>query len=155
MAEEKIAMTREGMEKLEKEYRELLDVERPANIEALAAARSQGDLSENADYDAARQRQSEIEARINEIEHIRDHAVIIENKGGSKINLGCLVTYETGGEILKVKIGGTVDADPTAELPVISNSSPLGKALIGKEEGDTVTVETAKPYHVTIISINY
>lgn len=157
MAEEKISMTREGMEKLDKEYRHLLDVERPEVIEALQAARAQGDLSENADYDAARQRQSEIEARITEIEHIRDLAVIVEtkSKGGNKISLDCIVTYESEGATLKVKIGSTIEADPMAELPIISNESPLGKALLGKEEGDTVLVETAKPYHLTILSISY
>lgn len=154
MAEEKISMTREGMEKLDKEYRHLLDVDRPEVIEALKAARAQGDLSENADYDAARQRQSEIEARITEIEHIRDIAVIVtESKGGSKIGIGSIVTYESEGNTLKVKLSGRIEADPMAELPVISNESPLGKALFGKEEGDQVLVETSKPYHLTILTI--
>jgi transcription elongation factor GreA len=95
MAEDKMIMTKDGMEKLEKEYRHLIDVDRPDVIAALQAARAQGDLSENADYDAARNRQAQIEARITEIEHIKDIAVVVEEgKQGKKISLGNLVTYK-------------------------------------------------------------
>ena len=87
MAEEKMQMTREGLEKLEKEYRHLIEVDRPEVIEALKAARSQGDLSENADYDAARGRQAETEARILEIEHIKDIARIVDSGKGFVENL--------------------------------------------------------------------
>src|SRR5574344_2142088 len=117
MAEDKMIMTKDGMEKLEKEYRHLIDVERPDVIAALQAARAQGDLSENADYDAARNRQAQIEARITEIEHIKDIAVVVEEgKQGKKISLGNLVTYKEvkTGEEMTVKIVGTVEADPFA-----------------------------------------
>lgn len=155
MAEKKIEMTQAGLEKLEKEYRHLLEIDRPEVIEALKMARSQGDLSENADYDAARNRQAEIEARIAEIEHIRDIAVIKDTKGRTKkINIGYIVEYkETAtGEKNRIKLVGTVEADPMAELPLISNESALGMALIGHEAGETTVVESMKPYEVEILS---
>jgi len=156
MAEEKMQMTRKGLEKLEKEYRRLLEVDRPEVIEALKAARAQGDLSENADYDAARNRQAEIEARIAEIEHIKDIARIVdEGKGGKakKINLGHTVTFvdKESGEKTTVKLVGTVEANPMATpFPLVSNESALGKALIGKMPGDDAVVESQTPYSIHI-----
>ncbi len=154
MAEEKIVMTREGMEKLEKEYRNLIDNERPEVIEELKLARSQGDLSENADYDAARNKQAQIEARITEIEHIKDIAVIIEESGksGKKINLGYTVTYKklNDGKIVTVRLVGTIEANAFGEVPSISDQSAIGKALIDHWVGDTVRVEAATPYDVEI-----
>jgi transcription elongation factor GreA len=158
MAEEKMIMTRDGMEKLMKEYRHLIDLERPEVIEALKAARSQGDLSENADYDAARNRQAEIEARITEIEHIKDIAVLVEEgKQGKKITLGNIVSYKEANhtQVEKVKIVGTVEADSMAEpYPLISNESALGQALIGQVVGTKVLVESDTPYEVTIEKVD-
>jgi transcription elongation factor GreA len=153
MAEEKMIMTQEGMDKLEKEYRHLIDVDRPEVIEALTLARSQGDLSENADYDAARNRQAQIEARITEIEHIRDIAVVVnEAKGGKKISLGNLVTYKGPEGEMTVKIVGTVEADPFASpYPLISNESALGMALLGRVPGEHLTVECDEPYEIDIV----
>ena len=156
MAEEKIILTREGLEKLEQEYRYLIDVERPEVIEQLRQARGQGDLSENADYDAARDKQAKIESRIAEIEHIRDIAVIVEHKsGGKKINLGYFVTFHEVGskESVQVKIVGTIEANPRptdGRVPSVSDQSALGKALIGHAAGDRVTVECEEPYEVEI-----
>lgn len=152
MAEEKMIMTQEGMDKLEKEYRHLIDVDRPEVIEALTLARSQGDLSENADYDAARNRQAQIEARITEIEHIRDIAVVVnEAKGGKKISLGNLVTYKGPEGEMTVKIVGTVEADPFATpYPLVSNESALGVALLGQVAGNKITVESDEPYEIEI-----
>ena len=134
MVESKMILTQDGLEKLKVEYRNLIDVERPDVIESLKAARAQGDLSENADYDAARDRQAKIESRITEIEHIMDIAVIVdESKVGKKIFLGNIVTYidKTDNSTNVVKIVGTVEADPMAEpYPLISNESALGKALM-------------------------
>ncbi len=152
MAEEKMIMTREGMDKLEKEYRHLLDVERPEVIEALQAARAQGDLSENADYDAARNRQAEIEARIAEIEHIKDIAQIVE--AGDKISLGYLITYRDldSNEEHTIKLVGTVEADPMAEpYPLVSNESALGAALIGHSAGDEIQIESVVPYRILVL----
>jgi transcription elongation factor GreA len=153
MAEEKMIMTPEGMEKLEKEYRHLIDVERPDVIEALRQARAQGDLSENADYDAARNRQAEIEARITEIEHIKDIAVVVEaTKAGKKIFLGNVVTFKGPDGEESVKIVGTVEADPMATpIPLISNESALGTALIGRIPGEKVVVECDEPYEIEIL----
>jgi transcription elongation factor GreA len=155
MAEQKMTMTREGMDKLEKEYRNLIDVERPEVIEQLKAARSQGDLSENADYDAARDKQAKIEARIAEIEHIKDIAVIVEeSKVGKKIFLGNIVSYKdlSTKEEMKVRLVGTIEADPFAEpYPLISDQSALGQALIGNVPGAQVMVESDEPYEIEII----
>lgn len=157
MAEEVRYMTQEGWDALEKEYRNLIDVEQPKVKEQLALARSQGDLSENADYSSAREHQSEIEARIKEIEHIRDIAKIIKVDPNSKsVQIGHTVTYiETAnGQKHKVRIGGTDEADPFAEPPVISNQSPLGAALISKRKGETAMVEADEPYEIEIIELD-
>jgi transcription elongation factor GreA len=155
MAEEKMIMTKEGMAKLEEEYRHLIDVERPDVIEQLKAARSQGDLSENADYDAARNRQAQIEGRITEIEHIKDIAEVVDaSKIGKKIFLGNLVTFKdlSSGETSTVKIVGTLEADPLATPnPLISNESELGKALVGHVAGERVQVASEDPYEVEIV----
>jgi len=157
---DKIEMTREGLEKLEEEYRHLLEVDRPEVIEALKAARAQGDLSENADYDAARNRQGEIEARIAEIEHIKDVVVVVDgDRSGKvkKINIGYEVTYReiASGEVLKVRIKGSIEANPTLEVPCISTESPLGKALVGKAAGDKATVLSRTPYEIEILDAAY
>src|SRR5574344_218288 len=155
MAEEKMILTQDGIEKLKAEYRRLIDVDRPDVIEALKAARAQGDLSENADYDAARDRQAKIESRITEIEHIMDIAVIVdESKVGKKIFLGNIVTYidKSDNSTNVVKIVGTVEADPMAEpYPLISNESALGKALMGEIPGKVVTVQSEEPYEIEIV----
>lgn len=157
MAEEKIIMTKEGMEQLEKELRHLIDVEKPENIQALSEARAQGDLSENADYDAARNRQAQIEARIQEIEHIKTVAVIMEStgaaKGSKKAALGSIVTYDRDGKQITVRLAGTIEANPLAELPLVSTESAIGHALFGHSVGDTCLVETAKPYEIKIVKI--
>jgi len=148
-------LTQDGIEKLKAEYRRLIDVDRPDVIEALKAARAQGDLSENADYDAARDRQAKIESRITEIEHIMDIAVIVdESKVGKKIFLGNIVTYidKSDNSTNTIKIVGTVEADPMAEpYPLISNESALGKALMGEIPGKVVTVQSEEPYEIEIV----
>jgi transcription elongation factor GreA len=155
MAEEKMILTQDGIDKLKAEYRHLIDIDRPDVIEALKAARAQGDLSENADYDAARDRQAKIESRITEIEHIMDIAVIVdESKVGKKIFLGNIVTYidKTDNSTNVVKIVGTVEADPMAEpYPLVSNESALGKALMGNIPGKVVTVQSEEPYEIEIV----
>ena len=155
MADEKIEMTREEYAELDKRYRHLLDVERPAVIEALQAARAQGDLSENADYDAARNRQAEIEAEINHIEGIKDRIIVVESKG-DKINVGFTVSYvevKTGKE-KTVKMVSTVLANPLADVPAISQESAVGSALMGHVVGDTVTVEAPKAkYDIKIVKV--
>ena len=150
----KIELTREGEEKLQKEYRHLIDIERPEVIEQLTVARAQGDLSENADYDAARNRQAEIEARIKEIENILANAKIIDgNKGGKVVSLGSVVEVKdlSDGTVSTYTIVGTVEANPIKGL--ISNVSPLGHAIVGKRVGDECVVRVAQEYKVQILKI--
>ena len=152
MATEKIELTKEGEAKLTKELRHLIDIDRP---EQLAAARAQGDLSENADYDAARNKQAEVEARIKEIENILANAKIIdEKKQASKlVALGSTVEIKDLSDNTKATytIVGTVEANPTKGL--ISNVSPLGKAIVGKKVGDVCVVRVAREYKVEILKL--
>ena len=151
----KIELTREGEEKLQKEYRHLIDIDRPEVIEQLQFARAQGDLSENADYDAARNRQAEIEARISEIENILANAKIIDSssKNGKIVSLGSTVEIKdlSDNSVATYTIVGTVEANPIEGL--ISNVSPLGHAIVGKRVGDECVVRVAQEYKVLILKI--
>lgn len=151
----KVELTIDGKAKLEKEYRHLIDVERPEVIEQLKVARAQGDLSENADYDAARDRQSEVEGRIKEIENILANAEIIDkgSKNSKIVTLGSTVEIRdlSDNTTAKYKVVGTVEADPIKGL--ISNVSPLGHAIVGKRVGDVVIVRVAQEYKVEILKI--
>jgi len=154
MATEKIELTKEGEAKLNKELRHLIDVERPEVLEQLAAARAQGDLSENADYDAARNKQAEVEARIKEIENILANVKIISEKSRAKgVVLGSTVTIKdlSDGSVESYTIVGTVEANPLKGL--ISNVSPLGRAVVDKNVGDIVSVHANKEYKVEILKI--
>lgn len=155
MATEKIELTKEGEAKLTKELRHLIDIDRPEVLDQLAAARAQGDLSENADYDAARNKQAEVEARIKEIENILANAKIIdEKKQASKlVALGSTVEIKDLSDNTKATytIVGTVEANPTKGL--ISNVSPLGKAIVGKKVGDVCVVRVAREYKVEILKL--
>ena len=152
----KIELTREGEEKLQKEYRHLIDIDRPEVIEQLTVARAQGDLSENADYDAARNRQAEIEARIKEIEDILANAKIIDgaSKSGKVVSLGSTVEVKdlSDNTTATYTIVGTVEANPIKGL--ISNVSPLGHAIVGKRVGDECVVRVAQEYKVLILKID-
>ena len=152
----KIELTKEGEEKLQKEYRHLIDIDRPEVIEQLTVARAQGDLSENADYDAARNRQAEIEARIKEIEDILANAKIIDgaSKSGKVVSLGSTVEVKdlSDNTTATYTIVGTVEANPVKGL--ISNVSPLGHAIVGKRVGDECVVRVAQEYKVLILKID-
>jgi len=139
MNENKFIMTAEGYMQAEEELNDLKNVKRPEVIKALKEARALGDLSENADYDAARNEQAIIEAKIQELEFKLEHAEIIDNKNKNEINLGSTVTisYEDG-DTEEYKIVGSMEADPFDNK--ISNESPLGIALIGHKTGDAVEV---------------
>ena len=135
-------MTGPGLLRLESELRHLKSVERPAIIRAIAEARSHGDLSENAEYHAARERQSFIEGRVQELEEIVSAAEVIDpaSLSGDHVKFGAhirLVDEETGKEAT-YQIVGVHEADIKAAR--LSISSPLAKALIGKKVGDTVSV---------------
>ena len=144
MANEKVVLTRDGEQKLIEELENLQTVERPKVQEEIQIAKGFGDLSENAEYSAARERQARVEGRILEIQQMLDHAVIIENdaQGNDVANIGCFVRvfdmeYE---EEDTYKLVGATEADPK-QLHV-SNESPIGAALIGVRVGDIVDVET-------------
>lgn len=150
---DKIIMTAEGFLQAEEELNELKTIRRPEVIKALKEARAQGDLSENADYDAARNEQAQIEAKIQELEYKIEHAEIIDNKNKDIVNLGSVVTISyDDGEIEEYKLVGSMEADPFENK--ISNESPLGVALLSHKIGDIV--EVASPnggYNIKIEKI--
>lgn len=148
-------LTEEGRLNLEREKQHLIDVDRPNNIKALQDARSQGDLSENADYDAAREEQSRIEARIAEITEILKNVKIITKDSSNRVTTGKNVTIKFIGmnKTESYDIVGTIEADPFEHK--ISNESPLGKAIMGHDKGTTLTVvtEKGKEFRVKIIDV--
>ncbi|GBQ06331.1 transcription elongation factor GreA [Acetobacter malorum] len=135
-------MTEKGLRRLEDELRNLKSVERPAIIRAIAEARSHGDLSENAEYHAARERQSFTEGRVLELESIISTAEVIDptTLSGDQVKFGATVTVvdEDTDKEATYQIVGVHEAD--IKLNLLSISSPLAKSLIGKHEGDTVSV---------------
>lgn len=141
--EKKNLMTYAGLKKLEDELHDLKVVRRKEVAEKIKEAREQGDLSENAEYDAAKDEQRDIEARIEELEVILKNAeVVVEDEADTeKINVGCkvLVLDEEFDEEVEFKIVGSTEANSLQGK--ISNESPLGKALIGSKVGDSISVE--------------
>ena len=138
-----IPITQRGAEKLKEELHRLKTVDRPAVIQAIAEARAQGDLSENAEYDAAKDRQGFIEGRIQEIEGKLSAAQIIDPSAldaGGRVVFGTTVELEDedSGDQVKYQIVGEDEAD--LKLGLINISSPIARALIGKEEGDVAVV---------------
>jgi len=139
-----IPLTARGAERLQAELHSLKTVERPAVINAIAEARAQGDLSENAEYDAARERQGFIEGRIAELEGTLSNAHVIdpsELNADGRVVFGAIVDIEDleSGARLSYQIVGDLEADIKSNL--ISVSSPVARALIGKSEGDVVEVK--------------
>ena len=144
MTAKKNILTSEGLKKLEDELEELIVVKRKEVAQKIKEAREQGDLSENAEYDAAKDEQRDIEARIEEIEKILKNAEIVDEDEVDlgTINIGCQVKIldcEFDEELI-YKIVGSTEANSLKGK--ISNESPVGKALIGKKVGDMVSVET-------------
>jgi transcription elongation factor GreA len=140
---EKIPMTRAGFNALDEELKTLKSVERPAVIRAIAEAREHGDLSENAEYHSAREKQSFIEGRIKELEGTLSLAEVIDpSKLSGAIKFGATVTIvdEDNDEERTYQIVGETEAD--IEAGKLNIRSPLARALIGKEEGDSVEVRT-------------
>ena len=140
---EKIPMTRAGFDQLDAELRDLKAVERPAVIRAIAEAREHGDLSENAEYHAAREKQSFIEGRIKELEMIISRAEVIDPaKLSGSVKFGAKVTVvdEDTDEEKTFQLVGEQEAD--LERGLLNVRSPLARALIGKDEGDSVEVTT-------------
>ncbi|MCE5974667.1 transcription elongation factor GreA [Sinirhodobacter sp. WL0062] len=140
---EKIPMTRAGYDVLDEELKGLKSVERPAVIKAIAEARAHGDLSENAEYHAAREKQSFVEGRIKELESILGRAEVIDTaRLSGSVKFGATVTLvdEDSDEERTYQIVGEAEAD--LERGLLNIKSPLARALIGKDEGDSVEVRT-------------
>ncbi len=144
MAEKKNILTYEGLKLLEEELHNLKVVRRREVAGKIKEAREQGDLSENAEYDAAKEEQAGIESRIEEIERILKNAEVVveEDVDASTINIGCNVTIKDleDGEILEYKLVGSTESNSLKGK--ISNESPVGKALIGRSAGEIIEVET-------------
>lgn len=154
---EKVPMTARGFNRLQEELKHLKSVERPAVIKAIAEAREHGDLSENAEYHAARERQSFIEGRVMELEDKISRAEVIEPSklSGDSIKFGATVTLadEDTDEESTYQIVGQDESDIRQGL--VSITSPLARALIGKQVGDTVEVTTpggSKSYEIVGIA---
>ena len=155
--DKKNILTYEGLKKLEDELENLKVVRRKEVSQKIKEAREQGDLSENAEYDAAKDEQRDIEARIEELEKILKNAeVVVEEEADlDKVSIGCSVKildceFE---EEVEYKIVGSTEANSLKGK--ISNESPVGKALLGKQVGDTVTVETpAGEFSYKVLSIH-
>ena len=152
-----VLLTKEGIEKLKEEKEHLVNVERPQVIEEIQLARSQGDLSENADYDADRDKQAHLEARIKEIDSMLLNAKIIDDsdRDVTVIKAGATVTVldlEDNTEDTYT-IVGTFETDPLNGK--ISNESPLAKAMMDHKVNEIVTVGVAQPYDVKILNIKY
>jgi transcription elongation factor GreA len=152
---DKVPMTRRGFEAMEAELKHLRSVERPAVIKAIAEAREHGDLSENAEYHAARERQSFIEGRIKELEALLSRAEVIDPaRLSGPIKFGAtvrLVDEETAEEKVYQIVG---EAEANLEAGLLNIRSPLARALIGKDAGDTVEVRTpggARSYEVVAV----
>lgn len=149
-----IYVTSEGLEEMKKELEELIQVKRPEVIKALKEARALGDLSENAEYDAARQEQAQTEARIKELEVMIENAVVIENVDTNEVSIGTRVTIEYVGDddTEEYSIVGVKEADPFNNK--ISNESPIARAILGKKIGDVVSVDSPNgKYDVKVVAI--
>jgi transcription elongation factor GreA len=136
-----IYLTKEGVEKLQAELKQLIEVERREVIKKLSEAREYGDLSENSEYEAARERQSLVEGKIEEIEAILKIARIVDPtkaKASGKASLGTTVEVEVEGDKEKFVLVGSAESDPSVGR--ISVESPIGKALLGTKAGDNVEV---------------
>ena len=153
-----IPITKRGAELLKAELHRLKTVERPSVIAAISEARAQGDLSENADYDAAKERQGFVEGRILEIEGKLSAAQVIDPSSldaGGRVVFGATVELEDedSGDLVKYQIVGEDEAD--LKLGLINISSPIARALIGKEEGDVAEVQApggVRRYEVVAVS---
>lgn len=154
MADKKIFLTKEGLADLKAEYDELVNQKRPVVLTRLSEARDQGDLSENAEYVAARDELSFIDGRIDELEELLKQVIVIEEQAGAKkaVDLGSTVTVNMGERKEEFTVVGEWEADPTEKK--ISHESPLGKALMGKQVGQDLEVDApAGKIKYTIVSI--
>jgi transcription elongation factor GreA len=136
-----VKLTKEGLEALKKELTDLVDVKRPKFVERLSNARSQGDLSENSDYQSAKEELEFLDGRIDELEDVLKNAAVVGNGNGHSagVGVGTKVTVKVKGKENVFDIVGEWEADPMNKK--ISHDSPLGMALLGKKAGDSAKVE--------------
>ena len=149
-----VYLTEDGLNDLKKELDDLINVRRPENIQAIKEARSLGDLSENAEYDAARNEQAQIEGRIKQLEKMLENVSIIADVGTDKVGIGNTVSikYVDDDEEDEYKIVGSQEADPFESK--ISNESPIAQALFDHKVGDIVTVKSPNgSYDIEIVEI--
>ncbi len=143
---EKIPFTKDGLENLKQQLNQLVNVERPKNIRAIEEARSHGDISENAEYHAAKERQSFLEGKINELKTVisQSEVIDVDDEPTDRVVFGrTVVLYDVqADEEVSYQLVGPYESDP--ERGKISVKSPLGQALIGREVGDAVKVKTPK-----------
>ena len=156
MKQKEFFLTSEGYLELETELNYLKTDKRKEVLSSLKEARALGDLSENAEYDSAREEQGKLEARIKEVEYILEHATIIDDGGSDKdvVNIGCTVTlqYEGDDEVEEYRIVGSKEADPSNNK--ISNESPIAMAIMNAKVGETVEVTSPQGvYNVKIVSV--
>lgn len=148
-------LTQQGVDEIKKELDYLINVARPNNLVTLAEARAQGDLSENADYDAARDEQAKIEARIKEIDNILKNYKLIKTDTTDAVTIGKKVNvlFVNSNKEKEIYIVGSLEVDPFNNK--FSNESPLGKALLGKREEDefTFTSETGKEISIKVLKV--
>ena len=156
---DKEVLTKEGKENIEKKLNHLINVEKPRALSDLNLARSQGDLSENADYDAARERVQELETEIKKLQYTLDHCIVLDD---GDVKAGDLHTCRLGGGKITVKniekgtvetfsIVGSAEADPLNGK--ISNTCPVAIAVLGHRAGDMVEVQVKTPYSLVIENI--
>lgn len=151
----KYTLTQEGVDALEEELSVLVNVERPLVLKEIEEARSFGDLSENADYDAARNKQGNIESRIMEIEHILANKEIVEYSKTSKtVAVGNYVEVHdrTNDDTFSLRILGQFEGKPLNGT--VSVDAPIAQAILGKKVGDRVNVKAQPPYEVEILNIS-
>jgi len=134
-----VKLTQEGLKTLKAELVELRDIKRPKLVDRLANARSQGDLSENSDYQSAKEELEFLDGRIEELEEVIKTAVVAPAVKTGDVDVGTKVTVKVGGNKVIFNIVGDWEADPVNKK--ISHESPLGKALVGKKVGDNIEVE--------------
>lgn len=150
-----VYVTIDGLNEMKKELEELIQVKRPEVINALKEARALGDLSENAEYDAARSEQAQIEARIKELEAMLENAKVIENVNTNEVSIGTKVKieYVDDEDVEEYSIVGIKEADPFNNK--ISNESPIARAILGGKIGDIVSVDSPNgKYDVKIVAIS-
>lgn len=151
----KVEITSQGKKDLEEKLSELINEARPKVQKELAEARAQGDLSENAEYDAAKNKQAEIEAEISRIEDILTRSKIVKaSSNKSEVHLGSTITYKKGSNEQTVIIVPEAEYDPLADIPKVGANAPFAQAVMGAKVGDEVNIPGQRDYKITITKLS-